>query len=189
MSNGNAMALSIKEAATILGKTRRQVAYMIEQGELPAKKSGGRWVIERADLSVDAQRQQRVSRKQAEFKAVIEEAVIPGTQRYTLRDLKAVQLAIPVYRQLVERGAGYEAAALHMRECLDQLAVGCHRYDRQEKTLAYRAARDAASLAAIDLILSQGADASEPLLDAIEQELMPAMAGLLRRSERARARS
>lgn len=181
------MSLSIKEAAEILGKTRRQVAYMIEQGELPAKKSGGRWVIERADLNVDEQRQQRESRKQAQFKAVIEEAVIPGKQRYTLRDLKAVQLAMPIYRQLVERGAGGEKAALHIRECLEQLAVGCHRYDRQEKILAYRAARDAASLAAIELLLGQSADASEPLLDAIEQELMPAMVGLLRRSERSRA--
>jgi excisionase family DNA binding protein len=141
------MALSIKEAAQVLGKTRRQVAYMIDQGELPAKKSGGRWVIERPDLNVDEPRRQRVSRKQAQFKAVIEEAVIPGNQRYTLRDLKAVQLAIPIYRQLAERGAGCEKAASHMRECLDQLAVGCHRYDRQEKTLAYPAARDAASLA------------------------------------------
>ena len=42
-----------------------------------------------------------------------------------------------------------------MRACLDQLAVGCHRYDRQEKTLAYRAARDAASLAAAPYLRSQ----------------------------------
>lgn len=180
------MELSIKEAASILGKTRRQVAYMIEQGELPAKKNGGRWVIERNHLNVDEQRHQQVSQQQAQFKAVIEEALVPGNQRYTLRDLKAVQLAMPIYRQLVGRGAGWEKAAAHMRECLNQLAVGCHRYDRQEKTLAYRAARDAASLTAIELLLHPGADPSEPLIDAIEQELMPAFAGLLRRSERAR---
>ena len=180
------MSLSIKEAAELLGKTRRQVAYMIDQGELPAKKSGGRWVIERDDLNVDESRQQHVRQKRAKFKAVIEETVIPGKQPYTVRDLKAVQLAMPIYRQLIERGADGEKAALHMRECLDQLGIGCYRYDRQEKTLAYRAARDAASRAVIELLLSQGADTSEPLLDTIERELMPAMAGLLRRSERAR---
>lgn len=70
------------------------------------------------------------------------------------------------------------------RACLDQLAVGCHRYDRQEKTLAYRAARDAASLAAMELLLHSDANPQDGLLDAIEQELMPAVAGLLRRSER-----
>ena len=33
------MQLSIQQTASILGKTRRQLLYMIEQGKLPAKKS------------------------------------------------------------------------------------------------------------------------------------------------------
>ena len=45
----------------------------IEQGRLPAKKIGARWVIERADLQVDEERQQRVSQQQARLKDVIEE--------------------------------------------------------------------------------------------------------------------
>ena len=72
-----------------------------------------------------------------------------------------------------------------MKECLGQLAVGCHRYARAEKARAYQAARDAASLAALELIL-----AGDPTLDGqrelLEQELMPAIAGLLRRAERQR---
>ena len=39
------MQLSIQQTASILGKTRRQLLYMIEQGKLPAKKVGGRWVV------------------------------------------------------------------------------------------------------------------------------------------------
>lgn len=50
---------------------------MIEQGRLPAKKVGGRWVVERADLHVDEAMQQRSSQKQARFKAVIEDALTP----------------------------------------------------------------------------------------------------------------
>jgi excisionase family DNA binding protein len=179
------MQLSLQEAVQILGKTRRQVLYMIEQGRLPAKKVGGRWVVERADLHVDEVMQQRSSQKQARFKAVIEDALTPGQERrYTLRDLKAVQVATPIYRELVARGNGWDKAAAHMRECLDQLAVGCHRYDRQEKTVAYRAGRDAASLAAMELLLHTDTNPEDALLDAIEQDLMPAFAGLLRRSER-----
>jgi len=179
------MELSLQQAVEILGKTRRQVLYMIEQGRLPAKKIGGRWVIERADLQVDEQRQQRASQQQARLKDVIEEALTSGQgRRYTLRDLKAVQLATPIYRQLAARGADWEKATTHMRACLDHLALGCHRYDRQEKTIAYRAARDAASLASMELLLCNDAAQADPLLDAIEQELMPAFAGLLRRSER-----
>jgi excisionase family DNA binding protein len=182
---GHPMQLSLQEAVQILGKTRRQVLYMIEQGRLPARKIGGRWVVERADLQVDEAVQQRSSQKQARLKAVIEDALTPGQERrYTLRDLKAVQVATPIYRDLAARGNGWEKAAAHMRTCLDQLAVGCHRYDRQEKTVAYRAARDAASLAAMELLLHTAANSPDALLDAIEQELMPAFAGLLRRSER-----
>ena len=180
-----AMQLSLQEAMQIIGKTRRQVLYMIEQGRLPARKVGGRWVIERADVQVDEDVHQRTTQKQARFKAVIEDALTPGQERrYTLRDLKAVQVATPIYREMAARGEGWSKAAAYMRTCLDQLAVWCHRYDRQEKTLAYRAARDAASLAAMELLLHTDANLEDGLLDAIEQELMLAVAGLLRRSER-----
>ena len=186
----NTMQLSLEQAAEILGKTRRQVLYMIDQGSLPAKKNGGRWVINRADMQVDEEVQQRASQKQARFKAVVEDALTSGNERrYTMRDLKAVQLATPIYRQLAARGAGWEKATTHMRECLDQLALGCHRYDRQEKTLSYRTARDAASLASMELLLRNEVEQEEPLLDAIEQELMPAFAGLLRRMERTTGKS
>jgi excisionase family DNA binding protein len=177
------MQLSIQQTASILGKTRRQLLYMIEQGKLPAKKVGGRWVVERDDLRLEPEQQQRASQKETRLKDVIEEALTPGKERrYTLRDLKAVQLAIPVYQQLVALGSAGEQAGAHMRLCLENLALGCYRYDRQEKTLAYRAARDAASLAAMELLLRDNAPKS--LLETIEQELMPAFAGLLRRSER-----
>ncbi len=179
------MNLSLEQAAKLLGKTRRQVLYMIDQGRLPAQKIGGRWVINREDLAIEPDTQQRAVAKQARFRATIEEALTPGNKerRYTVRDLKAVQVATPVYRQLIERGAGCETAAAHMRACLDQLAIGCHRYDRREKTAAYRAARDAASLAAMELLLRDDNEETA-LLDAVEQDLMPALAGLLRRSEK-----
>ena len=45
-------------------------------------------------------------------------------------------------------------------------------------------AGNAASLAAMELLLGQEAEIEDPLLRRIEQELMPAFAGLLRRSER-----
>ncbi len=179
------MQLSLEQATALLGKTRRQVLYMIEHKRLPAQKVGGRWVIERDDLHIDADIQQRASQQQARFKAVIEEALLPGKERrYTLRDLKAVQLAMSIYQQLAAGGGALDKATAHMRQCLDHLAVGCYRYDRQEKTVSYRAARDAASLAAMELLLCATAEQATPLLAALEQDVMPAFAGLLRRSER-----
>ena len=179
------MEVSLEEAAAILGKTSRQVRYLIDQKRLPAKKLGGKWRIDRADLQLDDDLRQRSTQRQDRLKAVVEDALTPGqNRRYTLRDLRAVQVAMPIYRDLAARGNGSAQAAMHMRQCLDQLALGCHRYDHREKTTAYRAARDAASLAAMELLLGQEAETEDPLLRSIEQELMPAFAGLLRRSER-----
>jgi hypothetical protein len=76
-------------------------------------------VVERDDLRLDPVQQQRASHKEARLKDVIEEALAPGAdRRYTLRALKAIQLAIPVYRQLVALGSGWEQASAHMRLCL-----------------------------------------------------------------------
>lgn len=49
--------LSIAEAAALLQKSERQIRYMVQQGQLSAVKSGGRWVIKAEDLPLtDAQR-------------------------------------------------------------------------------------------------------------------------------------
>lgn len=45
-----AMDLSIKEAATLIGKSERTVRHMAQTGRLPARRIGSRWVIRRGDL-------------------------------------------------------------------------------------------------------------------------------------------
>ena len=63
------------------------------------------------------------------------------------------------------------------------LARGCHRFDRRAKADAYQAARDAASVAVCELLMDdrEGLDAQ---VHTLEQEFMPAVAGLLRRLDR-----
>ncbi len=39
-----------EEIAKAIGRSRRAVFHMLDNGELPAKKVGGRWVIERSKL-------------------------------------------------------------------------------------------------------------------------------------------
>ena len=39
------MDLSLAEASEKLGKTQRQLRYLIQKGELAAKKENGRWLI------------------------------------------------------------------------------------------------------------------------------------------------
>jgi hypothetical protein len=40
----------VSDIARIIGRSERQTFHMLNKGELPAKKVGGRWVIERSKL-------------------------------------------------------------------------------------------------------------------------------------------
>jgi hypothetical protein len=94
-----------------------------------------------------------------------------------VRDLKAFQIALPLYRQASELLGAEHAAVSALREGLVLLARGCHRYGHDDKADAYRNARDAASLAVCELLLT-GSEESEPLIQGIEQDLMAAFSGL-----------
>ncbi|WP_037462035.1 hypothetical protein [Sinorhizobium fredii] len=40
----------VDEIAKLIGRTSRQTFHMLQTGQLPAKKVGGRWVAERGQL-------------------------------------------------------------------------------------------------------------------------------------------
>ncbi|PDT80045.1 hypothetical protein [Sinorhizobium sp. BJ1] len=40
----------VTEIARLIGRTERQTFHMLQSGQLPAKKVGGRWVAERGTL-------------------------------------------------------------------------------------------------------------------------------------------
>ena len=109
----------------------------------------------------------------------------PPRRRYSVRDLKAFSLGAPLHQRLCQHLDAQHPAVTHLRDMLDELAIGCHRYHPAEKAQSYRTARDAASRAVAALAL-EDAEHADAILQEIEQELMPALAGLLRRVERRR---
>src|SRR5262249_12037713 len=96
--------------------------------------------------------------------------------RYSVRDLKAFQIALPIYRKLCEELSDTHPAVQALRRVLEHLCRGCHRFARAEKAETYHASRDAASLVVCGLVLADS-PAVEPLIHALEQELMAALAG------------
>lgn len=183
------MKLSLSQAAERLGKTRRQIRYLIQEGRLDARKDGGRWVVDSEALPESDARQAARARQEAGLRDAVDRALEPRTAgRYSVRDVKAVVAGVPLYRQcLALLGEGADAAT-ELRACLDHLAIGYHRWGPTDKREAYRAARDAAARAGMALLLTEQPAAAQ-LLDAIEQELMPAITGLVRRTERHGERS
>jgi hypothetical protein len=178
------MKLSLSQAAERLGKTQRQIRYLIKQGKLDARKDGGRWVVDSDRLPVSDEQRAARQRQETRLRDAVDAALDTHRQgRYSLRDLKAVTVGAPIYRSCLQRTGPDSIASRELRASLDHLAVGYHRYALSEKRDSYRAARDAAARAAMDLALSE-LDGALELADLIEQELMPAIAGILRRTER-----
>jgi len=179
------MQLSLDQTAVVLGKSVRQIRYMIQQGKLPAKKVNGRWVVERNALPRQGDQKHAATRRQHALRTAVDSAldIKDDNNSFSITDLRAVTIALPLY-QSINRELGVEhAATAQLRKVLDNLSIGCHRFNARDKTEAYQTARDAASLAVCELLLTDSEDAVK-LRNTIERELMPAMASLLRRTDR-----
>ena len=163
---------------------------MIQSRLLPARKVAGRWLIDAKDLPLSVGQREAVARKERQLRAAVEEGLglaDDGPHRYSIRDLKAFQIALDIYRQARTAFEPEHPATVTLRRLLDHLSVGCHRFERQDKAAAYREARDCASLAVCELVLCASPEA-DAMIVTLEQDLMAALAGLLRRIERGRGR-
>ncbi len=186
------MHLTVDQAAARLGKSRRQIRYLIKAKRLPAKKFGGRWMIDSDDLQLSKGQTEAVERRERQLRSVVEEGLgLPDATerrpRYSVRDLRAFQIALPLHTKAAAGIGAEHAATLALRRVLELLTRGCHRFERSAKASAYQEARDAASQAVCELVLA-GTQEADELVTAIEQELMAALAGLLRRVDRRRGR-
>ena len=165
--------------------------YRIVKGTLPATKVGGRWRVHSDNVPRTQGEADAAERKRANLRTVVEDALdVPTSnqrKRYSLRDLRAFQIGVPLYQKAVQLLGAEHVACQSLYSSLELLARGCHRYRRDHKAAAYDAARDEASRAACALMVVDQ-PAARDLLDVIEQELMAAIAGLMRHMERQRQR-
>jgi excisionase family DNA binding protein len=180
------MLLTIEQTASRLGKSTRQIRYQIKNGQIAAQKVGGRWLIETADLPLSERQQQTLERKERQLRAAVTQGLgldeDERQPRYSVRQLRAIQIILPLLQQISETLGAQHPATLELRQTLAQLCLGCHRFEQNDKSQAYRQAREHASLAICELLLS-GHERADEFIDEIEQQLMATLAGLLRRLE------
>lgn len=181
------MELTLQQAATQLGKSLRQVRYMVKLGKLPARKTGAVWRIDSAVLTPSPAQVEAALKTQQKLRAAVEDALdggdTPNKARYSLRNIRAISVAVPLHRACLEELGATHRATGASYSLLEDLARGCHRFAHAEKVEAYRAARDETSRCACALLVDASPRA-HALLAQLEQELLPAIAGLLRRYER-----
>ena len=181
--------LSLTDAARLLGKTPRQVRYLIKTGRLAATKDGVRWRLDSAALPLSEGQLRARARKAGEIRDAVDDALGPhgrlAGRRYSVRDLRAFSAAAPLARQVAQGLGADHPAALALRDLLVALSQGCHRFHDRDKREAYVAAREHAARAAALLLLA-GHPEAEAWADRVEGDVMVGVTGLVRRTERPR---
>lgn len=171
--------LSVRQVCDLLGKTRRQVVYMIRTGRLYAtKRRNGRWAVIANGLPASARRQPADEASEEPQP----EPASEGQELRTVRDLPSWKAGEPLYRELVAELGPQAAPTKQLRASLDALCRGFHAFERHEKASQYRAARAELADGVTMLLLDSDPEDERPSawVDRIEGELLPLVTDLIR---------
>lgn len=192
------MELSIKEVATILGRSPRTVRAQVARGELPGVKRNGRWRVERRHLPLTEAQRRELQAKADSIRQAVEQAVPSrlarshGQRTRSIVDLDAFRLGAEVLDMV--RGTADEHLANVPRHritgliegALLDLAEAAQQFDRELKLAAVNRARRRLSHALAALFIGTGMHPEEPVLSlvtSLEHEVLPAVAGFARWAE------
>lgn len=186
------MNLSLSEAARLLGKTDRQMRYLIRTGKLPARKRDGRWVIRREDLPLSAGQEKAVRQKSERAAMLALDLLGPDLESKTskkmtsIRQMRAFNEGVPLYRDLTSQLGEEHPAVELLRESLMLFSCGYYEFKSSLKAELYARARQQASRAAMTLLLAP--EANDELIDRLEGGYLPVLGGLIHQAEKRRAR-
>ena len=82
--------LTLPEAAALLGRSERQIRYLIQQGKLHAKKQGRRWLVDKSAIDGLPERQRRHAQRLETLEATVRQTLsLPdgkGTPKWSILD-------------------------------------------------------------------------------------------------------
>jgi excisionase family DNA binding protein len=190
------MELTIAEAAQLLGKSDRQVRYMIRKQSLQARKVAGQWRIDRDSLPMSEGQARASEHKLGRARRVVEESLgttlavadkeaMERRRRYRVAVQPAFQLALPVYREAVGILGAEHDAALALRQALFLITEGWHEFRPAQKIEPLRKARVCLCHALTELLLADEESTEiSRLCETIELQVLPSLGGLLRHAEK-----
>lgn len=189
------MNLSVREAATLLGRSPRTVRAQLARGELNGKKKGGRWTIERRALPLTERQREALQTKADGLRQALDEALPSslathhGQRTRSLADLDAFRLGAELLGKVrtetapeLDESLRQRVAAL-LEGSLLALAEAVQQFDRELKRDATRRARAGLAHATALLLLAGPLPPGPPVLgwvSALETEVVPAVAGFAR---------
>ncbi len=197
------MRLTTREAATIMGRSRRTVRAQVARGDLPGVKRNGQWTIERRHLPLTEAQRRKLQRKASGLRRAVDEALPPrlaralGDSSRSLADLAAFRLGLDLAAEIrsSEAGAIPDAARHEVLQLLEHsllaVAEAAHQYDCELKLEALNRARAGMARAAARLLFESGGEPAEPVaawLAALEGEVLGAVAGYARWADKLKER-
>ncbi len=197
------MKLSVREVASVLDVSPRAVRAKLARGELAGKKQGGRWRVERGQLPLTETQRRRLQAQADQVRRVVEEALPSrmarsrGDRSRSVADIDAFRRGAEVLQEM--RGPEQDAltettresAIAFLQEALLAFAEGVQLFDRTMKLEALNRARAHLARVAALLLLEGAIPPAEPVFSwvrAIEGEVIPAVAGFARWTDRQRER-
>ncbi len=118
------MKLSVREAATLLGRSPRTIRAQLARGDLPGKKQGGEWRIERRHLPLTEAQRGVLQDKADRIRRTVDEALpsrmarTAGQKSRSIADLYSFRRGAEILTEI--RSAIAEA----LREAIRLLVVG-----------------------------------------------------------------
>lgn len=177
------MKLSLAQAATVLGKSERQVRYLIKTGQIPAVKVSGRWQVEDTALPLSAEKKQAIALRVEAARASFDKAIAPAKAAtksvYSVTNLVAFRCGHELYRELEKESPDDPALAL-LFTSLEEITRGCHSFHPREKCRHYLEARGKIATVLTHLLLA----GRTQLAKRLESELLPKLSGLIAGCER-----
>lgn len=193
------MDISLREAATIIGRKPRTLRAQLARGEIPGNKRNGRWFIAYQDLPLNEMQRRRLQVQVQEIREAVEQALPSrltkerNSRKRSLADLDTFnigrELLLTMRSQLANTSLPIEIlqkAICDVEYALTQISQGHHAFDPKEKLEKFQYGRNALSRAACHLLLHSGSSIKPPVLDwvvRIEGELLSSLAGLIRWAE------
>lgn len=186
------MELSVREAATLMGRSARTVRAQLARGDLPGKKRNGQWVIDRRQLPLTEAQHQVLQEKAQAVRDAVETALPSRTARHagerghSVFDLDAFRIGAEVLRSL--RAAGEDAlpasarerAAAAIESALLALSEAVLQFERELKLAAVRRSRARLARAVGLLLIEAQEPLRQPLLGWVQR--LEGEFGLARRS-------
>lgn len=191
------MLLSVNEAATLLGCSRRAVRARLVRGDLKGQKDGGQWRVVRDSLPMSAEQHRALQTRANDIREMVEgvlpapSARTPGDRTRTLGDLAAFAQGAKVLRALRQPPAegvpspSSTAAAVHLEAALVALGRAWPIFHPPTRLRLLDEARSSVGAAMAILLLDEGAQEREPTwVTTLEQQMLPPLAGMCRAAER-----